>query len=518
MTILLRNYAEATTVSLALVDPNSSEGEYLTGAPAAFVNADVKLSKDEANDVARSDVTIPIYIVDGYVKIELNATDMTAKRITVKIVDQTATKEWVDNSIMIDTMVNALSQHETFPASANNTPIDNFMGSITDTAGISSGTLSNTQFDDNRFVFLQDSSGMDFDLNFNVGTGIKMKSADIQMRLDTTGEKKANIRFWNFNLAQYDTFGPNIFFNNDIERPHYVFAKMDPDYTDANGDVRMNILGIGTVTLDFMHVFFARVISYGVGEVPSGHDSTFMTTGSLEQKHGHENWNGQEVINTRIGTSATTKTFVIKSGTNSKANAYAGMWVYFFQAANPFFKATARIKSYNEVTGEVTLENEPIIPIADFDSVRIMATGPADIFAFLGNEIAETVPGLIADNTTTFLNNAGAVTAKTLDDVGSGGLTNADKPIIAQAMKDTDIGATALVPGSVIDKLLSDGLSLTTMVTTTANLGEILELSKAIVNNRYRKDFPAAGQLTLYKDDGTTILSTVTITATERTP
>ncbi len=75
---------------------------------AVYVAGDVKISKDEGSP---QDTDNGFVAVNGKYYITLTATEMQATRISLKIVDQDATKLWLDIAPSIETYGNASAQH-----------------------------------------------------------------------------------------------------------------------------------------------------------------------------------------------------------------------------------------------------------------------------------------------------------------------------------------------------------------------------------------------------------------------
>jgi hypothetical protein len=92
-----RAYGVATTIVFPLI--TAGDDSYLAGATIAA--GDAKVMKDEGawttTGSAFADVS------EGYYSQALTATEMQADRVVVKIVDQTGTKEWIDQSVVINT-------------------------------------------------------------------------------------------------------------------------------------------------------------------------------------------------------------------------------------------------------------------------------------------------------------------------------------------------------------------------------------------------------------------------------
>lgn len=100
----LRKYGESQTVTFSLFQIDGVDFE-----PAAvFAAGDIKIMKDEG--VEADTTNLPTDEGQGY-SIILTATEMQAARIKLYIVDQTATKIWLDMSLSIETYGHASAQH-----------------------------------------------------------------------------------------------------------------------------------------------------------------------------------------------------------------------------------------------------------------------------------------------------------------------------------------------------------------------------------------------------------------------
>ena len=116
-----------------------------------------------------------------------------------------------------------------------------------------------------------------------------------------------------------------------------------------------------------------------------------------------------------------------------------------------------------------------------------------------------------------------------------GGATLADNStnhtVIAKSMKNNNVSGTTEVTGSVYKDLLDpqqatfnklptgtiSDLSLDTIFEDTLTLRDGLKFSKAAFNGRIRKNFPNAGEFTVYANDNVTVLTVVKSTDTDRT-
>lgn len=103
--IYRRKYGTQTTITFDLAaDANPEDLQ-----PAAtFATGDVKIMKDEAAEA--NTTNLPTDEGTNY-SLVLTATEMQAARIVVTLIDQTATKVWMDKTIVIETYGHASAQH-----------------------------------------------------------------------------------------------------------------------------------------------------------------------------------------------------------------------------------------------------------------------------------------------------------------------------------------------------------------------------------------------------------------------
>lgn len=94
----LRRYNTATVLYFPLIDKGATDFE---ATPVTIATGDCKISKDGG---AFSNTTNNFaHVAGGIYSLSLTATEMQAKQVIIKIVDQTATKEWEDQAIIITT-------------------------------------------------------------------------------------------------------------------------------------------------------------------------------------------------------------------------------------------------------------------------------------------------------------------------------------------------------------------------------------------------------------------------------
>ena len=108
----LRVYGATTgqesTFYFPFLDPTASDGSFRTTTPSPAVG-DLTLYLDGV-DTATTSATLT-WLGDGYGKLVLTAAQMQAQIIVAIIIDQSATKLWVDTSIIIHTGGHASALH-----------------------------------------------------------------------------------------------------------------------------------------------------------------------------------------------------------------------------------------------------------------------------------------------------------------------------------------------------------------------------------------------------------------------
>jgi len=100
----LRKYGTSTTVDFDLFEIDGVDFR----VDATFATGDVTIMKDEGAEA--NITTLPTDEGSTY-SVPLSATEMQAARIVIILVDQTATKVWLDRKIIIESYGNASAQH-----------------------------------------------------------------------------------------------------------------------------------------------------------------------------------------------------------------------------------------------------------------------------------------------------------------------------------------------------------------------------------------------------------------------
>lgn len=102
--IHLRKYGAAATINFDLFEVDGVDFR----VDAVHASGDTKVMKDEG---AEANTTNAFTDEGQGYSIVLTATEMQAARVVIYVVDQTATKVWLDKSIVIETYGNASAQH-----------------------------------------------------------------------------------------------------------------------------------------------------------------------------------------------------------------------------------------------------------------------------------------------------------------------------------------------------------------------------------------------------------------------
>ena len=110
----LRQYGVATTMYFPLIDKGATD---LESTPVTIASGDCKISKD-GGAFANTTTASFSHVAGGIYSIPLTATEMQAKQIVIKVVDQTATKEWEDQVIIITTCNHASAEIPTVSPTA----------------------------------------------------------------------------------------------------------------------------------------------------------------------------------------------------------------------------------------------------------------------------------------------------------------------------------------------------------------------------------------------------------------
>lgn len=101
----LRKYGVQTTIYFPLIDFGETSFE---STPVTFAAGDTQFSEDGA--AFGNTTNTPAHEGNGIYSLVLETTEVQGKQIVITVIDQTATKEWEDQAIVITTLNNASAE------------------------------------------------------------------------------------------------------------------------------------------------------------------------------------------------------------------------------------------------------------------------------------------------------------------------------------------------------------------------------------------------------------------------
>ena len=104
MSAILRKYGASATINFDLFEVDGIDFR----VDAVHASGDSAIMKDEG---AEANTTNSFTDEGNGYSLVLTATEMQAARIVIYLVDQTATKVWLDRTVIIETYGNASAQH-----------------------------------------------------------------------------------------------------------------------------------------------------------------------------------------------------------------------------------------------------------------------------------------------------------------------------------------------------------------------------------------------------------------------
>jgi hypothetical protein len=159
-----RTYGTSTYVAFPLLEPSGTD--FITGA--TFASGDVKIVSGSSGNFANTtNLPSEIATASGWYRLQLTGTEMElGSPIAIRIVDQTPTKVWQDQGILINTTnmrSDIVAVDGSTQAAANLSDGASAMvsgititGTLTSTAATTtiSGAVTNDQYKDRTIVFL----------------------------------------------------------------------------------------------------------------------------------------------------------------------------------------------------------------------------------------------------------------------------------------------------------------------------------------------------------------------------
>ena len=228
MSEIWRKYGAATTILFPLIDAGAVDFE---STPVTFAAGDIQISKDEG--AFANTTNNPAHEGNGIYSLALTATEMEAGRIVITIIDQTATKEWEDQGVVLGTYGNASAQHA----------ID-----LDDSVRAGLTALPNANADAIGGLPISDAGGLDMDTMF---TDVK--------RLKYAGPRGPGIYLNDAAGNTNTTFGTDGTYNNPVSTIAAAKAIADAQSID-----RIYLVNDSSITLAATMTDYEFV---GIGEV-----------------------------------------------------------------------------------------------------------------------------------------------------------------------------------------------------------------------------------------------------------
>ena len=286
-----RKYGAITTLVFPLIDFGATDFE---ATPVTFATGDVKIIKDEG--AAANTTNLPAHEGNGIYSLALTATEMEAARIVIVIVDQTATKLWEDQGLLVTTYGHASAQHafdrdsagvDVTSISGDSTAADNLeatydgtgytdpnapakqsqLDTIANTGGATwkaasafvlttgsqdANTYAETEALDEVYHTLSDAAGtLDAYYEFDIGATGVPSSINLEAYL-TNSNDTVQVYAYNFTLTSWVQVG-EIVGKNQTTRETFNF-KIPSSLVGSNGDVgkvRVRVHGTGLTTASF---------------------------------------------------------------------------------------------------------------------------------------------------------------------------------------------------------------------------------------------------------------------------
>jgi len=147
-----REYGVAATFDFPLIVFGSTDADFSTGVAFDVSAGDIRLSKDGSTWVTINDTTPTLIgLNSGIYSLDLDSTEMSVARAVIIIQDQSGTKVWEDQAILITTYGSTLGLHA-FNRNTTGVNVNSIdIAAITSTA-IAAGAILSTGIAANAFI------------------------------------------------------------------------------------------------------------------------------------------------------------------------------------------------------------------------------------------------------------------------------------------------------------------------------------------------------------------------------
>jgi hypothetical protein len=319
-------------------------------------------------------------------------------------------------------------------------PVETFSTGSTVTTGTEDGVHTNTHAANGLYWGVTDTgTGILGELQYNIngGVGNPMKNLEFLLRYNAGGNRQMNIQLYNYNTAGFDTI--QTITTTGVNYNPFIYTNLNADYTDSNGDVRVQFQTTTNQNGDFFSINLGQAIyEADTGSVPSAQEIAVETEAYLAALHGRDIWNGLDVQQGDIVSVTNQTTFVLDDGPNQD-DVFVGGFLIVRSSTFPANSSGTYITDWDQLTKTITIaEALPFIVQAN-DEYRVVGNPPVNLDAIRGSLITETTKGNVASNVSTFFDNADVLTTKTVDEVGTIAATTANKTVIQDAMNELPV-------------------------------------------------------------------------------
>jgi|GEM_PF-2696827 len=391
MEAILRKYGESATINFSLFQVDGVDFR----ADAVHASGDSVIMKDEA---AEANTTNAFTDEGSGYSIVLTATEMQAARVVVYLIDQTATKVWLDTSIIIETYGHASAQHAFDLDTAN----------VTLAAATHTGAVIPTVTTTTTTTTLTNLPAITS--NWITAAGIAAGAMD--------GKGDWNIGKTGYSLTQ--TF-PSNFSDFAIDVTTGTVTLKNGTHTGAVIPTVSALTGHTAQTADHTASIAAILTDTGTTldtKLDDIQGETFSAaTDSLEaiRDRGDSAWTTgaggtppQLLQSTTLATLTSQTVFTLTAG-SADDDTYNGAVVIVTDSATSTQKAVGSVSDYVGSTKQVTLTSDPaIFTMAVGDSIDIIANTSISVSDILSDGIALNTSSGVLDTVSTVTNQVAA--------------------------------------------------------------------------------------------------------------
>jgi|TARA_Y100000310_G_scaffold127848_3_gene126990 hypothetical protein len=319
-------------------------------------------------------------------------------------------------------------------------PVETFSTGRLVTTGTENGVHTNTHAANGLYWGTTDTgTGILSELQYNIngGVGNPMKNLEFFMRYQSGGNRQMNILLYNYNTAGFVIV--RTITSTGTNYDPFIFTSLDADYTDSNGDVRVQFQTTTNQNNDLFSIDLGQAIyEADTGSVPSAQEIAVETEAYLAALHGRDIWNGLDLQHGDIVSVTNQTTFILDDGPNQD-DVFVGGFLVARSATFPSNSSGTYITDWDQGTRQITIAEPLGFTVQANDGYRVVANPPVNLDAIRGSLITESSQGRVAGNVSQFFDNADSATAKTVDDVGTLANTTANKTVIQEAMNELTV-------------------------------------------------------------------------------